>query len=138
MMVLVDTSVWSLVLRRKEKDLSARQREMQTTLEKLIVAGQVQVPGIIRQEVLTGIRDKAQYEKLRSSLRAFKDVELFLEDYEEAASMSNRCRTRGVSGSAVDFLICAVATRRKWSILTTDQDFLHYSKHIPVTLFPIA
>ena len=55
-------------------------------------------------------------------------------DYEEAAHMNNRCRTLGIEGSAVDFLICAAAHRRGWAILTTDQDFQNYASVLPLRL----
>jgi uncharacterized protein len=51
------------------------------------------------------------------------------------ARMSNRCRARGISGSALDFLICAAAHRNKWAIFTTDRDFQRYASVLPVRLF---
>ena len=48
--------------------------------------------------------------------------------------MNNRCRARGVAGSAIDFLICAAAHRRGWSILTTDHDFENYASVLPLRL----
>ncbi len=58
-----------------------------------------------------------------------------LRDYEEAAQMHNRCRSKGVAGSAIDFLICAVAQRRKWQVFTTDRDFERYEKVLAVGLY---
>jgi predicted nucleic acid-binding protein len=54
---------------------------------------------------------------------------------EEAARISNICRARGVAGSAVDFLICAVAQLRNWQVYSTDHDFIRYSKVLPVSLY---
>ena len=71
---------------------------------------------------------------LRDHLRAFPDVELDPGDYEEAASFFNRCRARGVQGSNTDFLICAAAARRQLGILTTDADFRHFAKLLPIRL----
>jgi predicted nucleic acid-binding protein len=135
MMVLVDTPVWSLALRRSPTDLSPRQRSVRKALEELISEGRVVLLGAIRQELLSGIREDSQYQRLRNSLRAFPNVDLIAEDYEEAARISNLCRTGGIAGSPVDFLICAVALRREWSIFTLDQDFARYSRHIPLRLF---
>jgi predicted nucleic acid-binding protein len=67
-------------------------------------------------------------------LRAFPDEPLTTEDYEEAARANNRCRRAGVAGSAIDFLLCAAALRRRWAILTTDRDFKRYSKHLTIRL----
>jgi predicted nucleic acid-binding protein len=91
--------------------------------------------GPIRQELLSGIREEGQFRKLREHLRAFNEHALDMADYEEAAHMNNRCRRRGIAGSAVDFLICAAAHRRRWAILTTDQDFPNYAKVLPLRLF---
>ncbi|MEA2695737.1 MAG: hypothetical protein QOI66_8 [Myxococcales bacterium] len=71
---------------------------------------------------------------LRTHLRAFPDVELGIEDHEEAAAFFNRCRTRGVQGSSIDFLICAAAARRAMPILTTDGDFRSYARILPIEL----
>jgi predicted nucleic acid-binding protein len=49
--------------------------------------------------------------------------------------MSNQCRARGISGSAVDFLICAAAHRLKWAIFTTDLDFQRYASVLPLGLY---
>ena len=119
MNVLVDTSVWSLALRRAAANTSAETAE----LVALIREGRVAMIGAIRQEVLSGVRAPEQYRRLRDRLRAFSDVSLDATDYEEAASCFNRCRARGLQGSNTDFLICAVSLRRRLSILTTDQDF---------------
>ena len=134
MMVLVDTPVWSLALRRKPEALNPRERQLTETLAELVREGRVQLLGPVRQELLSGIREEAQFRKLRDYLRAFPEHPLEAEDYEEAAHMNNRCRTRGIAGSAIDFLICAAAHRRGWSILTTDRDFHNYSSVLPLRL----
>jgi len=138
MMVLVDTPVWSLALRRRTEQLSAEEMRLTKALAELIREGRAEMVGPIRQELLSGIREEAQFRKLRDYLRAFQELPLETADYEEAASMNNRCRARGVAGSAVDFLICAVAHRRSWAILTTDRDFENYAKVLPVRLQKIV
>jgi predicted nucleic acid-binding protein len=135
MMVLADTPVWSLALRRRQRDLNDRERKLTRSLAELISEGRVQMVGPIRQELLSGIREEAQFRKLCDYLRAFEEHPLEIGDYEEAAQMSNRCRARGIAGSAVDFLICAIAHRREWMILTTDQDFQNYAEVLPLRLY---
>ena len=76
--------------------------------------------GPIRQELLSGIKEQVQFEKLRTSLAAFRDETIDTSDYEEAARLYNVCRTQGVECGPVDILICAVAVRRKWSVLAND------------------
>lgn len=124
MNVLVDTSVWSLALRRPTTDGIAATAE----LIELIREGRVAIIGPIRQEILSGIRAAEQYRKLRDRLRAFEDVALDEIDYEEAATCFNRCRAKGLQGSNTDFLMCAVSLRHHLAILTTDKDFKGFAK----------
>jgi hypothetical protein len=135
MMILVDTCVWSVALRRQEKHLTREQKQVKQELAELILEGRAQLIGPVRQELLSGIRTDAQYERLRAYLRAFRDPRLTEEDYEEAASTNNRCRAKGVTGSAIDVLICAVAMRREWAVFTTDEDFIRYARCVPVPLY---
>lgn len=124
MNVLVDTSVWSLALRRPTTEGSTATAE----LVELIREGRVAIIGAIRQEILSGIRAAEQYRKLRDRLRAFEDVSLEEVDYEEAATCFNRCRAKGLQGSNTDFLLCAVSLRHDLAILTTDKDFKGFAK----------
>jgi len=129
--VLVDTSVWSLALRRKPARAGVEVR----ALTELIREGRVLMVGPVRQELLSGIRDKAQFDALREHLRAFPDESLHEADFEQAAVCYNRCRERGVQGSNTDFLLCAVALRRKIPVFTTDKDFDRYSAVLGVGLY---
>jgi predicted nucleic acid-binding protein len=138
MMVLVDTPVWSLALRRKPADLNRRERALTEALAELVREGRAQMIGVIRQELLSGMREQTQFEKLREYLRAFAEPAMEASDHEEAALMHNRCRARGVVGAAIDFLICAAAARREWEIFTTDRDFEGYAKVLPVKLFEVG
>jgi predicted nucleic acid-binding protein len=138
MMVLVDTPVWSLALRRRPENLSSPERRLTEALAELIREGRVQLLGPIRQELLSGLREEAQFRKLRDYLRAFPENPLELSDYEDAARMNNRCRARGIAGSAVDFLICAAAHRRGWTIFTTDQDFQNYALVLALRLHSVS
>lgn len=130
MNVIVDTSVWSLALRRRRSSTAWEALE----LAELIREGRAGVLGPVRQELLSGVPDQRQYETLRDYLRAFPDVSLGSDDYEEAAAFFNRCRAKGVQGSNTDFLICAAAARRKLGIFTADADFVHFAKLLPIQL----
>ena len=135
MIVIVDTPVWSLVLRRRPGHLNASEEKLTKALTELIREGRVELLGPIRQELLSGIREEAQFEKIRHYFRAFQEPLLETADYEEAARMSNQCRARGISGSAVDFLICAAAQHHKWAIFTTDLDFHRYASVLSLRLY---
>ncbi|MBZ5630457.1 MAG: PIN domain-containing protein [Acidobacteriia bacterium] len=134
MNVLVDTPVWSLALRRDVGKLSEFERTIRQDLADLTAETRVRIVGPIRQELLSGIRNPAQFRAVRDDLRDFSDEPLSLEDWEAAAESNNACRAAGIAGSAVDFLLCAVAIRRHWEIFTTDKDFLHYARILPVLL----
>jgi len=130
MKVLVDTSVWSLALRRAKQSIAAPAQE----LRQLIQDHRVQMIGPIRQEILSGIRNDSQFNKLRKHLESFPDLPILTNDYVRAAKFFNLCRSKGIQGSNTNFLICAVAVRNKFSIFTTDKDFELFSKHIKIIL----
>ena len=134
-MVLVDTPVWSLSLRRRAVDLSPADRRATQNLYDLVKHKRVRLLGSTRQEVLSGIRDETQFLRIRDHLRGFRDVELEANDYEEAAHAYNRCSRSGIAGSHTDFLICAVALRHGWQIFSTDRDFERYAGVVPIQLF---
>jgi predicted nucleic acid-binding protein len=130
MKVLVDTSVWSLALRRGGGTEAGPARE----LRNLIADNRVQMIGSIRQEILSGVRAEGQFKELGTRLSAFPDLDLTAEDHVTAARFFNLCRAKGIQGSNTDFLICAVAVRHRLAIFTTDKDFELYAKHLPIIL----
>jgi predicted nucleic acid-binding protein len=128
--VLVDTSVWSLALRRRRVSPGPEAAE----LAALIREGLASIIGPIRQELLSGVPSDQQFQVLREYLRPFPDLPIEAHDYEEAAVFFNRCRSKGIQGSNTDFLICAVAVRYQMPILTTDDDFAHFARVLPIQL----
>ena len=131
MKVLVDTSVWSLALRRKRQPTNDA---ITAALGSIVEDGRVAIIGAIRQELLSGVKEQAQFERLRDHLRAFPDTAIATDDHEEAAVFFNRCREKGVQGSNTDFLICAVAVRNGFAIFTTDDDFTRFARILPIAL----
>lgn len=134
MKVLVDTAIWSYAFRSKNADFEAHVE----TLKSLILNDRVLMIGAIRQEVLSGYSDLSRFETLRQKLSGFENTPILDDDYIQAAKFSNVCRQKGVQGSHVDFLICAVAVRLNVEIFTTDKDFDFYQQHLPVKLHRIA
>ena len=129
MKVLVDTCIWSGVLRHKNPD-----SELTNKLKDLITDGRVSIIGPIRQEILSGISNVRQFQKLKKILSSFDDIPLETGHFEKAAEFSNICRRKGIQGSTIDFLICAVAHLENLEIFTTDSDFENYSKSLPIEL----
>jgi predicted nucleic acid-binding protein len=132
--VLVDTSVWSLALRRKSEALSAGERSIAEELSELVGEGRAAIIGMVRQELLSGVKTSEQYERLRLHLRAFDDEPIDAADYEDAAKFGNQCRAKGIAVFAVDILICAVTIKRGWALFTTAPDFAAYAKVLPLKL----
>ena len=132
MTVLVDTTIWSLALRRRRR--TPTEQSLVDELAELVKELRAVLIGPIRQEVLSGIPDVQQFETVRRQLAAFDDLAIDTQDYEAAARLSNVCRTKGVQGSHVDFLICAVAMRHSASVFTTDRDFTRYAEQMNLRL----
>lgn len=133
MKVIVDTCVWSLALR---KDSSKDEKTIKALTE-LIREVRVQLIGPIRQEILSGIKSQKRFLELKEYFSAFLNLSLESTEYEKAAEFYNICRRKGIQGSNTDFLICAVAFNHDLEIFTTDKDFKHFKKYIPIKLFEL-
>jgi predicted nucleic acid-binding protein len=121
MKVIVDTCVWSLSLRRRSAArLNKDEQQMVARLREAIQDGSALIAGPIRQEILSGIRDKAHFARTEGLLDPFRDEEITPGDYVEAARLFNLCRDHGVQCGAIDTLLCAVAVRNRYGILTCD------------------
>ena len=128
--VLVDTCIWSEVLRRRNPNPTICEN-----LAKLLRDLQAVLIGPVRQEILSGISDDEKFVKLKKILSCLPDAPIETMDYELAAQYSNVCRRSGIQGSAVDFLICAVAVKNNFIIYTVDKDFEHYRVVLPIALW---
>ncbi len=128
MKVLVDTPIWSYALRSNRKGFEKHVAKLQN----LIADQRVLIIGPIRQEVLSGYSDRKRFEKLREKLGYFENTTVIEDDYIDGARLYNVCRQKGIQGSHIDLLICAISIRLKAEIFTTDRDFDFYQKHIPI------
>lgn len=133
MKVLVDTPIWSYALRSKNNEY---QTEIDV-LTSLIRDQRALIIGPIKQEILSGYSDLHKYQIIKEKLSYFTNTPILDSDYEMAAELSNKCRKKGVQGSHIDFLICAVANRIDIPIFTNDKDFEHYQNIIFIKLFKI-
>jgi len=129
--VLVDTCIWSHALRSRKPEYEV----LVKSLETLIAEQRVLIIGAIRQEVLSGYSDHNKFEILKAKLNYFENTPTLDEDYITAARFYNECRQKGVQGSHIDLLICAVAVRLNASILTSDKDFGFYQQYLPISLY---
>jgi len=86
----------------------------------------VLLAGIIKQELLSGIRIEKQFNTLVSHLQPFPELLASTEDHIIAAQFYNKCQRSGTQGSHIDFLILALAKHHSAKILTTDKDYQKY------------
>lgn len=131
MKVLVDTPIWSYALRTPNNKY---QNEIDQ-LTSLIRDQRALIIGPIRQEILSGYSDLRKFKKIKEKLSYFENTPIQDIDYESAAEFCNQCRKKGIQGSHIDFLICAVAKRIDVPIFTTDMDFPRYQKIISIKLY---
>lgn len=130
MKILVDTCVWSLALRRDVP----KPEHLVAELKELIRELRAQLIGPVRQELLSGIKSKNQFKRLKDHLSVFPDLPLQSEDFELAAEFFNLAISKGIQGSNTDFLICSLAHRHDMHIFTTDNDFQRFATVIPIRL----
>jgi predicted nucleic acid-binding protein len=101
-----------------------REQEIVAALREAIRSRRAAILGPIRQEILSGIREKARFAKARGLLDPFVDEEILPADYVEAARLFNLCRDHGIECGPIDILICSVAIRSGYRILTNDAGLL--------------
>jgi hypothetical protein len=122
-MILLDTSVLSAVLRRRRK--GEREAALAARVATLLAGErQVAVPGIVLQELLSGISERAQHARVLAGVRESFPVVLATEgDHLKAADLVSLAAGRGTALSTPDALIAAQALNRRASLLTSDEDF---------------
>ncbi len=136
MNIVVDTSVWSLVLRRDHVD--ERQAHVRT-LRNCIDAGHgLFLLGPILQELLDGLRSERQFSHLLAVLKPIPMAPLRRETYVLAAGIRNDCRKKGIQAGPTDFLIAAACIDLAYPLLTADQDFEHIAACTELVLVPSA
>jgi len=128
--VLVDTSVWSLALRR---DAPRGGREVQA-LATAVERGDVCLIGVILQEVLQGFPSLERTRRLVTHLAPFPLIDLHRGDFILAAEIRNRCRAKGMAVTTVDAQIAAAAINHRCPLLTADRDFQGIARHFPLRL----
>jgi predicted nucleic acid-binding protein len=136
-MILVDTSIWSLALRRRRRDLNASERRLVFCVRDMVIAGDAAVIPLIRQEVLSGLALKSQFEAIRSQLAAITTLSTPNDMFILAAEFFNTCRRGGLPPGAIDMTICAAAYLHGVAIFSGDPDFVGYAKHLPIQLFHV-
>jgi predicted nucleic acid-binding protein len=123
-LILLDTSVLSVAFRRRHRRAPGPS-DARTDLERMIEDDlPLAVPGIVLQELLSGVRDLAEVTRLRAVMEGFPVVTATIADHLAGAALANSCRARGIAASTIDCLIAAQALGGSCSLFTLDQDFL--------------
>jgi predicted nucleic acid-binding protein len=121
-------------MRRPAGRINPQESAIVQQLTEYLLAGQTSMLGVVRQELLSGIKEDVVFNRVRERLRFVPTLVTHTEDYEQAAVFSNFCRRRGLAATLPDLLICACASRRDWPVFTTDRDFERFSKILPIRL----
>ena len=126
MTLFVDTSVWSLALRR---DTQIQETEVQALIEALGGLDVVVTTGLVLQELLQGFSGPKAASAIVDRFSALALVQPEREDYIAAADIRNTCRRSGVQIGTVDALIAQLCISNDLTLLTTDLDFTHAAKY---------
>jgi predicted nucleic acid-binding protein len=128
--VLVDTSVWSIALRRDRPAASSELEALRAAIE----GGDVCLLGVILQEVLQGFPSLERTRRLVEHLSPFPLLSMHRGDYVYAAEIRNHCRSKGLAISTIDAQIAAAAINHRCALLTLDRDFRGVARHFPLRL----
>ena len=134
MNLVVDTSVWSLVLRRPHVDED--DPHVQAFRGHLDSGDGLFLTGNILQELLDGLRSTRQFDRLLTLLDPYPLLELDRQAYVDAARLRTLCRSKGVNAGPIDFLIAAACCRHGFPLLTADKDFQRIADHCDLITLP--
>lgn len=135
-MIVLDTSVLSLAFRRRRQ--VGHEPAPAIVLRQMIVDDwPLAVPGIVLQELLSGVRTSRQFHTLREQLQGLPVLLPDENQHLRAARITNACRGAGVSCSTVDALIAAQTIAAGGQLFTTDRGFEAVAPHCGLQLFPI-
>lgn len=132
MSLFVDTSVWSLLLRRDQPHDSPQVRALVGAIES---GDRIVSTGLILQELLQGFSGPKARLQIIEHFTAFPLLTPDREDHIAAAELRNQCRRRGVQAGTIDALIAQLCIRYELKLLTIDSDFEHIAKHAALTLW---
>jgi hypothetical protein len=130
--LFVDTSVWSLALRRDGDSDAPQVQALRAALlgDEIVVA-----TGLILQELLQGFAGPTARAEIIEAFEALPMLQPDRQDHIAAAELRNTCRRAGVQVGTIDALLAQLCIRHKLTLLTTDKDFVHASKHCSLAVW---
>jgi predicted nucleic acid-binding protein len=137
-LLLVDTSVWSLVLRRKGiPSMTKRQQAAVDLLEQGLLLGRVVTSETVVRELLDGVLSDELRKKIAAVMDQLASLPLRREHMERAKEIQRTCRSRGVQIGYADCEIIAVAEAAGALVLAVDRDFEHAQRVLGCDLLVI-
>ncbi|HMN80906.1 MAG TPA: PIN domain-containing protein [Burkholderiaceae bacterium] len=133
MTFLVDTSVWSLALRR---DAEAAEPEVHQLRDALFGSDLVVTTGLVLQELLQGFSGPKAGTQIVERFAALPLLQPDRDDHIAAAALRNSCRQAGVQIGTIDALLAQLCIRHDLTLLTTDKDFTHAARHCALRVWP--
>ena len=132
MSLLVDTSVWSLALRRDAVAAAPQVRALRDALEgdEIVVT-----TGLVLQELLQGFAGPRARKDIIDRFAALPLLGPDRQDHIDAAQLRNSCRRAGVQVGTIDALLAQLCIRHDLTLLTTDKDFIHAAAHCPLRVW---
>ena len=132
MRLFVDTSVWSLALRR---DAPPDHPAVARLSEALRRGEDIFSTGLVLQELLQGFRGPQDGEAIVARFAALPFIEPTRADYIAAAELRNTCRRRGVQAGTIDALLARLCIDHGLVMLSTDRDFAGIAEWTPLDLW---
>jgi predicted nucleic acid-binding protein len=130
--LFVDTSVWSLALRRDRPPPTGPVRALTRAIE----GGEVILAtGLVLQELLQGFLGPRARSQILDRFSAIPLLVPDRDDHVGAADLRNRCRRAGVHVGTIDSLLAQLCIRHDLTMLTTDRDFTHIAAHTALTVW---
>jgi predicted nucleic acid-binding protein len=130
--LFVDTSVWSLALRRDAPETGPEVAALAVALER----GDVVVStGLVLQELLQGFSGPRARGAILDRFTALAFLMPTREDHVLAAALRTACRQHGVQVGTVDALLAQLCIGSDLTMLTTDRDFVHMAAHVPLRVW---
>lgn len=126
MTLLVDTSVWSLALRRDVDGAAPQVGALRVALEGVEI---VVTTGLVLQELLQGFAGPRARRDILTRFTALPLLSPDRQDHVDAAELRNACRRAGVQLGTIDALLAQLCIRHDLTLLTTDSDFVHAAAH---------
>lgn len=121
MTLLVDTSVWSLALRRDAKTSSPEVDALRGALEG---GDSVVTTGLVLQELLQGFSGPRDGRQIIERFSALPLLSPDRQDHIDAAELRNRCRRSGTQVGTIDAILAQLCIRHDLTLLTVDKDFV--------------